>query len=516
MINFFSSKNTTLDTKLDSTLVSPPFWGGFRRGFFLLLLISFFACRKEPVYISTDAKLEFSRDTLRFDTVFTSLGSATRSIKVFNPYDKALKINKIYLENGEKSIFNLNIDGVSGDSQQEIEIPAKDSIYIFAEVTINPNNANNPFIIDENLVFETNGNTQKVILEAWGQNANYIPNNDAKGNVFTISFDVTWSDPKPYIIYGILLVDNAKLTIPAGARVYVHGGLIKGTTSKNEKFVYNDGMIIVQNGGSIECQGTKTKPVLIGGDRLEKDFENTAAQWNLMYIGTDCSGKFSYTTIKNARIGLFADSTSNVDLYYSKIYNTAGPGIYAKQANIKADNCIIYNNGASSYTAVQGGTHELTYCTLANYGNNSSSLFLSNNNCLKRDDKNNCLQFAYADLNATVQNCIVTSSQRDAIDLSQSDKAAFNYAFSNDVVRVERLLLPTAFPNFLTQKCKDCINYTGTGKLFKSIDKDNYHLDTLSVAEQKAKPIQGFDFDLDGVPRDAQKPDIGAYEYKPK
>jgi nitric oxide reductase activation protein len=52
--------------------------------------------------------------------------------------------------------------------------------------------------------------------------------------------------------------------------------------------------------------------------------------------------------------------------------------------------------------------------------------------------------------------------------------------------------------------------------LFKNVDRDDYHLDTLSVAEQKAKPIAGFDFDLDGVPRDAQKPDIGAYEYKPK
>ena len=433
MINFSSSKNTILDTKLDITLVSPPFWGGFRWGFFFLL-ISFFACRKEPVYISTDAKLEFSKDTLRFDTVFTSLGSATRSIKVFNPYDKALKINKIYLENGEKSIFNLNIDGVSGDSQQEIEIPAKDSIYIFAEVTINPNNANNPFIIDENLVFETNGNTQKVILEAWGQNANYIPNNDAKGNVSTISFDVTWSDPKPYIIYGILLVDNAKLTIPAGARVYVHGGLIKGTTSKNEKFVYNDGMIIVQNGGSIECQGTKSKPVLIGGDRLEKDFENTPAQWNLIYIAPTATGKFSYTTIKNSSFGVFVDSTATADFYFSKIYNTAGPGIFARQANVKADNCLIYNNGSESFQAEQGGNYELTYCTLANYGNNKGSLLLANSICIKKDNAGNCIQRVYADLNATVENCIVTSSQKDAIAFSQSEKAAFNYTFSNNIV----------------------------------------------------------------------------------
>ena len=514
MINF-SNKNTALHTVLGTILVSPPVRGGFRWGF-LLLLISFFACRKEPVYISTNANLKFSRDTLRFDTVFTSLGSATRSIKVFNPYDKALKINKIYLENGEKSIFNLNIDGVSGDSQQDIEIPAKDSIYIFAEVTINPNNANNPFILNENIIFETNGNVQKVVLEAWGQNANYIPNKDFKGEASAIISDVIWDDPKPYVIYGTLVIDNAKLTIAAGTRVYIHGGLVKKVNDKNEKFVYGDGIVIVRNGGSIETQGTKDKPVLIGGDRLEKDFENTPAQWNLIYIAPNASGKFSYTTIKNSSFGVFVDSTATADFYFSKIYNTAGPGIFARQANVKADNCLIYNNGSNSFQAEQGGNYELTYCTLANYGNNQGSLLLANSICIKKDNAGNCIQRVYADLNATVENCIVTSSQKDAIAFSQSDKAAFNYTFSNNVVRVEKLIDANAYPTFLTQKCKDCINYTGAGRLFKSIDKDNYRLDTLSVAEQKAKPIVGFDFDLDGVPRDAQKPDIGAYEFKPK
>jgi hypothetical protein len=480
-----------------------------------ICFISFFACRQETIYLESDATLKFSRDTLRFDTVFTSVGSATRSFKIFNPYDKALKISRIYLENGASSIFNLNIDGISGDDQKDIEIPAKDSIYVFAEVTINPNNANNPFIINENIVFETNGQSQKVVLEAWGQNANYIPSKNNKGEASAIISDVTWDDPKPYVIYGILVIDNAKLTIAAGTRVYIHGGLVRKIDEKNKKTIYGDGLIIVQNGGSIETQGTKSKPVLIGGDRLEKDFENTPGQWNLIYIGATASAKFNYTTIKNSSFGVFVDSTAVADFYFSKIYNTAGPGIYARHATVKADNCIIYNNGASSFRA-EGGDYELNYCTLANYGNNSDALLLANYRCIKTDENGKCIQFVYPDLNVKIENCIVTSSQRDAINLSQSDKSAFNYAFSNNVVRVEKLLDPKAYPTFLTEKCKDCINYTGGGRLFKNVDRDDYHLDTLSVAEQKAKPIAGFDFDLDGVPRDAQKPDIGAYEYKPK
>jgi hypothetical protein len=127
----------------------------------LSIIASFFfqACRKDDFITNSSAKVAFTTDTLRFDTVF----------KIKNPHQQPIKISKIYLAKGEQSYFNLNIDGVSGDSQENIEIPAQDSVYVFAEVTINPNDQNNPFVIDEELIVETNGNTQKVILEAWGQ-----------------------------------------------------------------------------------------------------------------------------------------------------------------------------------------------------------------------------------------------------------------------------------------------------------------------------------------------------------
>jgi hypothetical protein len=482
----------------------------------ILALGSFFACQKEAIYTATDAKVKFSKDTLRFDTVFTSVGSATRLVKIINPYDKTLIISKIYLEKGEKSLFNLNIDGVSGDSQENIEIPAKDSIYVFAEVTINPNDQNNPFILNENIVLETNGTKQNLVLEAWGQNANYIPSNSAKGKVAAITTDQTWNDPKPYIIYGILVIDNAKLTIAAGTKVYIHGGLIKGVTDKNKKFVYNDGMIIVQNGGSIETKGTKDKPVLIGGDRLEKEFAEVPAQWNLMYLGANCTGQFNYTTIKNARLGVFVDSLAKANFYYSRVYNTAGPAIYARQSEIKMDNCLLYNTGSTSFAAEQGGKYDLTYCTLANYGQNSSSLLLSNSYCKVSDQAGKCVQRINEDLYATVKNSIIAGSQKDVIDLIQSDQAVFNYAFDHSIVKVEKLIEPKSYPDFLTKNCTNCINLKVGDRLFKSIDKDIYKLDTLSVAEMKAKPLSGFSFDLEGVPRDPQKPDIGAYEYKPK
>ena len=153
------------------------------------LLLTFIACRKDNIFTTdSGAKLRFSSDTLRFDTVFTSLGSATRYIKVFNGNNKPIKIAKIGLANKTSATFNLNIDGISGRNFTNVEIPANDSIYVFAEVTINPNAplSTSPFVIAENLIFETNGNVQNLVLEAWGQNANYLPNRYAGGKQYVL------------------------------------------------------------------------------------------------------------------------------------------------------------------------------------------------------------------------------------------------------------------------------------------------------------------------------------------
>lgn len=481
--------------------------------FFLLFVLLFGACREEEFIIDASAKVEFSRDTLRFDTVFTKTGSATRFFKIKNPHSQPIQLSRIYLEKGSASLFNLNVDGVSADLQENINIPAKDSIYVFAEVTIDPNNLDNPFVIAENLLVEVNGNTQRVVLEAWGQNANYIPDNLSKGKIATMTSDQVWNDPKPYVIYGILVVDGCKLTIAAGTRIHVHGGLVK--TSGNG--IYSDGMIYVQNGGEILIQGSKDRPVIINGDRLEKEFENIPSQWNLIYFGTGTKADFSYTTIKNSRIGLFADSLSEVRLRYCQIYNTGGPALFGRQAAVQLDNCLMHSNGDRSVVISQGGQFESTYSTIANFGANSPAIELSNAFCKTYDPQGNCIQLLTSPLEARLKNSILNSSQRDAIGFTEVQNAGFNYSFENCIYRVEDLVNPDrgGYTDFFSHSV-DCINLKAGDVLFKKIDADNYRLDTLSVAENRARPISGFDTDLDGVTRDAVKPDIGAYEFKPR
>lgn len=479
-------------------------------------------CKKEDNFITdTSAKLSFSSDTLRFDTVFTQVGSATRFFKVFNKNNRPIKISKISLNNTSGVIFNLNVDGKSGRVFTDVEIPAQDSLYVFAEVTVNPNAplSISPFVVNQELVFETNGNTQKVILEAWGQNANYIPNRFGKGGFASLNGGdpnrvIRWDDPKPYVIYGVLFIDSCVLQIAAGTRIHVHGGIsyLRDTTA------YRDGIIYVLPKARIEAQGTLERPIIIEGDRLEKEFNNEADQWAGIIIGERSRGNiFNFTTVRNSRVGIRVDSAASLSLKNAKIYNTAGSGLVASHAQISAENCLFYSNGGSCTQLEFGGEYDFTYCTMSSIGSREAALSANNVKCYERT-ATGCSRARAYPLNLKATNSIFYGSKEDEINFFDATKdilTDFNFDFKNNIVRVKDLLKAENTPDFLT-KCKDCIRTDGKSKVFRKPNESNYTLDTLSVAEMKALPISNILNDLEGKLRDVKTPDIGCYEFQYK
>lgn len=488
---------------------------------FTLLVCGIVACRKTDDF-TTDAaaKLAFSSDTLRFDTVFTSIGSATRSFKILNRNDKAVKISKISLANKTKAVFNLNIDGVSGRSFTDVEVPAKDSIYVFAEVTINPNDplSISPFVIAEDLVFETNGNTQRVVLEAFGQNANYIPSRFSAGKGAVLDCgggEVVWNDPKPYVIYGTLGIANGTLRLPAGTRIHIHGGLVR----PNDSTLYRDGILYVDKSARLVSEGTLEKPVIIEGDRLEKEFQDVPGQWRGVFLLEGSrNNALNFTIIRNAQIGVYVDSAANLTIKNSKIYSTESSGLYASHATVTAENCLFYENGGHCVQLEYGGNYDLKYCTLTSYGQ-ERALSANNLDCLEKDGLGRCIAARFNPLSMTHTNCVIYGSREDQINLydaTLTPTTDFNFSFKNCVVRVKELLTKEGFPNFLTANCTDCINAPTTAKLFRKPSIGDFHLDTLSIAEQKAFVIPSISTDLDKKARDLQKPDIGCYEFYPR
>lgn len=483
----------------------------------LAVLALFTTCEQEESFITDGSiDLQFSLDTLRFDTVFTERGSATRYFKIINPSDQAVIVGKIFLESSTNSFFRMNVDGNPGNEIDDTVIWGNDSVYVFLEVTIDPDDPESisPFVIEERVIVQSGDNAQRVHLEAWGQNANYFPSRFNKGVPVVLSCEesVVWDDDKPYVIFGEIFIDSCRLEIAAGTRLHVHGGI-----AQNDQFgVFNDGFLYILENGQLQIKGTPDEPVIIQGDRLEESFLDEAGQWYGIYIGRGSKGNtIENTTIRNSIFGVYVDSTGDVSLDKVQIYNTSSSGLIGYHSTIKATNTLIYNNGADAVQFILGGDYTMDHCTVASYGIDASALAATNFFCFDATCESN----AVYRLNATFRNSIFFGSQRDEITLDdgfdgeQADM--FNIQFQDCIVRVDDLLEADegAYSNFFVEQCSPCINGERNDILFVGPNEDDYHLDSLSIAIDVAASLPGIMTDLENNTRDTS-PDIGCYEYQ--
>ena len=141
-------------------------------------------CRKDNFLTDPEARLEFSTDTVLFDTLFSTVGSTTRLFKVYNRHSQSIRISELRLEQGNSSPYRINVDGQDGWLFNDLELAAGDSLFIFTEVTIDPGNASTPFVVEDRILFETNGNLQQVQLSAWGPDAYF---HGGLGGIFVLA-----------------------------------------------------------------------------------------------------------------------------------------------------------------------------------------------------------------------------------------------------------------------------------------------------------------------------------------
>lgn len=418
----------------------------------LVLLLSLVQCRKESFITDSSAKLEFSRDTIFFDTVFSTIGSTTQYLKVRNRHNEAIRISEIAIETGSNSQYRINIDGLDGPSQKDIEILPDDSIFIFVEVTIDPGDQALPFIVEDRIRFETNGNIQHVVLQAWGQDAHFHGGLNSCGNPFSyiIPANTTeiWNNDKPHVIYGIVAVDSAAtLQINPGTQVYCHG--------KSGIFVYK---------GSLIIDGDLGSEVVFQGDRLEPAYDNVPGQWGIQLdcpietgVGASIASiirggiwfyespgsTIEYATLKNGNIGIQVDTTGvnynslnfSVDIRNSKILNMAGIGLLGQGGSIRGKNVLIGNCGQSCAYLGLGGKYVMDNCTFANYWSDNSRTtpaFVLNNYYEDTDQNiqlreligcqfNNCIMFG--------NNAFLSDFNEFSLDLNENAPAQYIFRY---------------------------------------------------------------------------------------
>ena len=460
--------------------------------FISVICVAILSCKKEKFYADSDAVLEFSIDTVQFDTVFTTIGSATQNFKVYNQYNKPVKISSVYLAKGNASFFRLNINGVSTRRLDDIELDAKDSLYIFVEVHIDPNNSNNPLIIQDSIVFETNGNFQDVDLVACGQDVNFI-NGNVNG---IISTDTLWDNTKPYLVYNSMLVNSGiTLTILAGTKIYFHHG---------SRMYVN---------GTLFANGNLEEPVIFRNDRLEHWYDDIPGQWVGIYFAPGSKdNSLNYCEIQNAIIGIQADTVINtnptVTISNTKILNMNAVGIFAQGAKILAWNNVIANCGQCAVALTIGGTYQFYHCTIYNswqYANRQTPSVLLNN--YYQDVNGN---YQVRELNeATFGNCIIYGNLENEIGLDAfSATSTFNFKFEYSLLKIAETIPTTDVLRW------DNI-YKNNLPGLKNPSADDFSLDTLAFAKDKGDSGIGsmypLDINMENRLSDGH-PDLGAYE----
>lgn len=446
------------------------------------------ACKKDS-FITGNANLSTSADTLHFDTVFTTLGSVTHYFRIFNDNNQKLKLRNVSLAGGASSVFKINVDGTPGPAVSDIDIEANDSLYVFVSVKINPTAQDLPFVIRDSIHIQFNNQEKWVQLEAWGQNAHFLRSR-------LIDANETWTNDKPYVILGGLQVDtNTTLTIQKGCRIYLHA---------SAPFIV-DGTLLVTG------EKYDSTRVIFSGDRLDEPYRNYPGAWPGIYFrGESKDNNLQFAVIKNAYQGIIAIAPSvnanpKVILSESIIDNCYDAGIQSVQSDIRAQNCLISNCGKNMVLAL-GGKYEFNHCTSVAYSNT----FIQHKEpvLLVTDFIREGNTVLTADLNASFSNCIFwadNSIVENEVVSNKQGNGPFNLSFQNCLWKAKSNPANATANNIIANQAP----------LFDSIDTQkrwyNFRLKDESPALNKGK-ASALNIDLDGNPRPVGLPDPGCYE----
>ena len=496
------------------------------------------SCRKDFEFSPSTGSLQFSKDTVYLDTVFTNIGSSTYNLKVYNKSDDDISIPAVRLALGETSNYRLSVDGTAGKNFNNIEVLAKDSLFIFIESTIDIKNFTNPngtYLYTDQIEFDAGSNLQKVELVTLVQDAVFIyPDRDNTTKVVeTLTLDIggelvetelqgrellptelTFTKEKPFVIYGFATVPNGEtLTIEAGSRLHFHE---------------NSG-IIVSNGASINVNGAYSNDldlleneVIFEGDRLEPGFSQVPGQWGTIWLlDGSVDNTINYATIKNSTIGVLSDgnpdeANDKLTITNTQIYNSSSFGVLGRNTSISGENVVINNSGLSSFAGTLGGKYNFTHSTIVNYWDNGFRQFpavLLNNFVLDEDNVATIADLTEANFN----NCIIYGNDNPEILLDEIEDASvvFNFKFTNCLIRFEDNSNNFTGVNY---DFNDTAKYEGNifneDPNFKDVE-----FNELIIGDDSAANGQGLSsfatqipFDILNVNR-TSLPDLGAYQH---
>lgn len=372
------------------------------------------SCEQESfVRDGGEVQLAFSIDTVAFDTVFTTMGTATQKVTVYNRSDDNLILSSVTLEKGRTSRFRLNVDGDTSMVAHDVEIEAGDSIFVFVQANINPNDEQSPFLVEDAVSFS---NGQRLPLTAWGRNAVY--HITPRDSVWLRIGSETWTDSLPHVVVGNVLVsEDCTLRLTAGAEVH---------------FATN-AMLIVDSAARLLVQGTAERPVLLTSLRHDGWYRFLPGQWQTVWFYNYSTGNMiDHAVIENATGGLRCYPGAQLTVSNSILRNISDCAIIGQGATVTGNNLLVYDCLAG-FTALMGGSYDFRRCTFANYWSYNArkieTIVLSNQMLTSAGVVGGALT------KADFVDCIIWGTRSPEVLLSEDERWPFNYRFMHSIVR---------------------------------------------------------------------------------
>ena len=126
---------------------------------FFVALTQLTSCKDD--YTSDPSyQLQFSTDTIAFDTIFSEVLTPTQIVIVYNRTEKDILIESISVIS-ESTCFQVNVNGMNGKLFSNQEIRKGDSLYIFAQAFPPKTGENTPLHIDGKIEFRYNKNIRQ-------------------------------------------------------------------------------------------------------------------------------------------------------------------------------------------------------------------------------------------------------------------------------------------------------------------------------------------------------------------
>lgn len=459
--------------------------------FLILSVLAFYSCAEDDGFSSDqNLTLNFSSEKISFDTIFTTIGSATKKFKIYNWNDKSLLIETIELMNPGKSGFRINIDGEKGAKLANVEILKRDSLFGFVEVTVDPYDSKNPLVIRDSIRFVTNGNAQYLYLEAVGQDV-FIWNKK------TITEDTLITSLKPILVYDTVTVaKGAKLTIEQGVVFYLN----------------KDAAISLH--GTILAKGSVEEPIVFRGDRFDNiegdiPYNNVPGQWGGIVVHTSSyDNSFQNVHIRNAVRGITFHASNperkKAELKNTIVFNSLDYGVYSKNSNLEVVNCL-FANAKNGTLILEGGKYSFLHCTIANYyewGVRRTASVVLRNQTLSGDDS----PLSKCDF----LNTIVYGDMSDEVSVEKTGSALLKFRFDNCLIK-GKLQEGESFAG----------NIWNQDPLFDNLNKDKVYSYSFELQQNSPAIDKGNNVFSASVPMDIKgysrlqdaNPDIGCYEW---